>query len=128
MLSNRAIDRISEMLVLRRTGMEQDWDVELADAGRLSEFVDVYARPDLSREDKAALMALILASVDRDVEANGRAPAAWDLISVHIQADWDLHESRVRYWRCDDTDDPDSWFHLTPYVRRLAPRRAKPDA
>jgi len=52
------------LLLLPTSGKEQDWDIELADAIRLDEFLNVLDHQHLSDDQKHALMALIIASYD----------------------------------------------------------------
>jgi hypothetical protein len=120
MLKNSSIDKLTTLLSLKSTGLEQDWDVELADENRIGEFISVYEESSLSSDDKLALMSLTLASVDRYIELNSKLPHEWDRIVNILLQERDLHEETVAYWRRDDDDDPEAWFCLTPYIRTLS--------
>jgi hypothetical protein len=119
MLKSSSIDRLTALLALNSTGLEQDWDVELADEKRIGEFLATYEGSSLSPDDKFALMALILASADRYVELKSNAPHEWDRIADILLQERDLHEKTIAYWRRDGDDDPEAWFHLTPHIRTL---------
>ena len=119
MLKSSSIDKLTTLLTLKSTGLEQDWDVELADENRIGEFLLAYQGPSLSPDDKFALMALMLASVDRYIELNSKMPEEWDRVADILLRERDLHEKTVAYWRRDDDDDPEAWFHLTPHIRAV---------
>jgi hypothetical protein len=120
MLKRTSIEKLTTLLALPATGQEQDWEAELADKNRVSEFLMTYEKVPLSTDDKFALMALMLASVDRHVEVNLRVPGEWRRIADILIEERELHQETISYWRCDDDDDPQAWFHLTPHIRALS--------
>ncbi len=120
MPKSSSTDRLTKLLALPATGQEQDWEIELANGQRIAEFLAAYEEMTLSADDKLALMALILASVDQYIESESRAPAEWHTIADLLLEERELHRETVSYWRCDDGgDDPRMWFSLTPHVRAL---------
>ena len=119
MLTKQSIDKLTALLALPATGQEQDWEIELADKDRISDFLMAHKRAALSSDDKVALMALLLASVDRHIEATSRPPKEWTEIAEILIQERGLHQETVAYWRRDDDDDPEMWFYLTPHVRAL---------
>jgi len=119
MLKKTSIDKLTALLALPATGLEQDWEVELADENRVGEFLMAYEELGLSPDDKFALMALILASVDHYVAAKSSVPDEWKRITTVLIKERELHQETISYWRCDDDDEPQAWFHLTLYIRAL---------
>jgi riboflavin kinase/FMN adenylyltransferase len=59
-----AVARLNQLLDLPASGREQDWEIELADPERLPEFLDAFESASLTMEERAALGALIVGSVD----------------------------------------------------------------
>lgn len=118
-LQRSSLEKLENLLRLPASGYEQDWDVELADAGRVGEFLRTYDEVQLTADDKVALMALILASVDRFLGAEERAPEEWLRIRALLEKDHPLHSATTKYWACEETEDPESWFSITPLVRGL---------
>jgi hypothetical protein len=125
MLQRTSLEKLESLLALPASGHEQDWEVELADPSRVGEFLEVYETAPLTADDKVALMALILASVDRYLGVEGRAPEEWTRIAVLLTDDHALHRETTSYWACDGTDDPEGWFSLTPFVRAVVTRWLK---
>jgi len=119
MLSKGSIEKLTKLLELPATGLEQDWEVELANASRVAEFVEAYELGSMDDADRFALMTLTLASIDRFIADEGRPPASWERVGALLTRDAELHRETVSYWACEGEDDPDSWFHLTPHVRKL---------
>ena len=119
MLTKASIEKLNSLLALPATGGEQDWDVELADSGRLDEFVAAYSNVELTAADRIALMALILASVDSYLDQRHALPTAWSSVSELLHRDEELHRQTTEYWRREGEEDPEGWFQLTPHIRQL---------
>lgn len=123
MLTKDSMDKLTSLLALPATGAEQDWEVELANPTRIDEFVAAYPLASLSSSDRFALMALILASVDEFLAEEDKLPGAWVRICEVLNKESSLHEPSVSYWCCEEEDDPDAWFHLTPHIREIGETR-----
>ena len=120
-LTKKAIESVSQKLALPFTGIEQDWEVELADSERVNEFVSFYKDTVLSSNEKKALMSLIFASYDdflneRDIDENG----LWSEIVLLIQSDKDLFKELLNYWGLDGETSPENYFKITPLVRKFS--------
>lgn len=119
-LTREAIDFISQKLSLPFTGVEQDWEIELSDPERVSEFVSFYKKETLSSEEKKALMALIFASYeDLLTEFEVDKNELWLEIVLLIQSDRALFEELLNYWRLDGETSPENYFRITPLVRTI---------
>lgn len=116
---NSAARRICDLFALPATGFEQDWDVELADADRIDEFLRAYEEQNLTDAERTALMSLVIASADAYVAERGVLPERWSDVGRLLLRDEELHKSALEYWRVPDEEDPDGWFHITPALRAL---------
>ncbi len=119
-LTKSSIALLTKALKLPATGSEQDWDIELADASRIREFLVAYQTMSLSPDDRFALMALVVGSVDRALDAGRETPPEWPAIAELLARERELHASTLVYWACEGESDPDSQFHITPLIRALA--------
>jgi hypothetical protein len=63
-LTIEAITSLNRALHLPATGREQDWDIELEDMNRVGEFIGYLADHPLNDDEKRALMALIVSSLE----------------------------------------------------------------
>ena len=99
-LDEKSIRRINRMLSLPVTGHEQDWDLEMSDPTRLSEFIALYRRAGDNFEvrDKQALMALILASCQEAIQRDSIAPSVAMEIRVLLEQDFEIHRELISYW------------------------------
>ncbi|MGN6277819.1 MAG: hypothetical protein ACTHJR_11710 [Sphingomonas sp.] len=61
--SAQAVDHLNALLDLPATGREQDWEVELADAARLDEWVELLDGGSLEQSDRSALALLMTCSI-----------------------------------------------------------------
>jgi len=120
-LDRKAIESLNSKLSLPITGLEQDWDVELADPKRLGEFISFYQRTALSFDEKKALMSLILASYDELLNKNGISKnELWHEIASLIRSEKELFRELLDYWALKKEIDPENYFKLTPLIRGIA--------
>ena len=120
-LTKEAIESISQKLSLPFTGVEQDWEVELASSERVNEFVSFYQGTLLSLEEKKALMSLVFASYDdylneHEIDKN----ELWSEIVFLVQSDKDLFKELINYWSLEGETSPENYFKITPLVRGIS--------
>lgn len=75
----------------------QDWGIVNADSGRLEEFVHIYESEPLTRVERSAMAALVLASANERLEDDPQADLAQVasvLPRIELDAAWELE-----YWR-----------------------------
>ena len=117
-LKQSAIEYLNRLLHLPATGKEQDWDIELADATRLDDFLNVLDHQHLSDDQKQALMALIIASYD---DFLGLGQSAFDpyreRIALHLQKNPLLYEDLLNYWALWGDDNSENLWNVTPFIR-----------
>lgn len=114
-----AIARLTQLLNLPDWG--QDWEIEVAAAARVGEFLDVYESHTLEEDERFALMELIIASYD-DLLREGRTDEAerhGGRLRRHLLEHFDLHGYTVQYWALPDEDDAENVFPVTPLVRQV---------
>lgn len=115
----QAINNLNNALKLPATGQEQDWDIELADAKRIQEFMSLYSERDWSEDELFAFMSLIIASYDDVIREHGHQPETWSQIANLIFQQPTLHRSTLEYWACLDEEIPEYRFHISPYIREV---------
>lgn len=120
-LTKEAIESISQKLSLPFTGVEQDWEVELASSERVNEFVSFYQGTSLSSEEKKALMSLVFASYDdylneHEIDKN----ELWSEIVLLVQSDKALFKELINYWSLEGETSPENYFKITPLVRGIS--------
>ena len=103
-----AVQSLRDRLTLRAV-TEKDWAIHAADADRVGEFCTVYQTANLDADEKFALMALIVASLDDCL--NMTPPKECDpslgLIVEHLlRQDFALHRDTVALWCRWDADAP----------------------
>lgn len=120
LLKKEAIESLNDKLSLPATGIEQDWEVELADPNRVTEFLSYYKNHTLSSDEKKALMSLILASYDDFLhEKNSNTVQIWNDIKQTIESDHDLLTDLINYWSLPDEADSQNWFKITSLIRNI---------
>lgn len=118
-LNKSSIKFLNNELKLPAKGDEQDWDLELADANRLKDFLLLYNDRRLSDDDKIALMSLILASYDERLQTGENCKEINDQLSHIFQQDYSLMEDLLKYWGLMDENDSNDHYALTPVIKEI---------
>jgi hypothetical protein len=94
-----AQDQINILLNLSATGVEQDWEIELADASRVDEMVDVFeAQAELDMEGKCALALLIISSMEEAHEAGILKNSSVEKMANMLLKNPAVHAKMNFYW------------------------------
>ncbi len=96
----------------------QDWDIEVADAGRVAEFVQEYGDLNFDDDDRFTLMGLILGSLDDAVRSGLPCAEVQRQLDEILRRDMQLHAAHIHYWACVESEGGDG-FHITPWMRWL---------
>jgi len=109
---------LNKILDWNYTGKEQDWDLELANANRISDFIRILSNEQLTIPEKYATMSLIFASFDDLLNADAsNASALWEEITNLINQNKPIYADILDYWALPDEKNDKDWFAITPLVR-----------
>lgn len=119
-LKKEIIEQLSKELLLPYTGIEQDWDIEMADSNRINDFLKFYQQNDLSVDEKIAVMSLILASYEdflneNDLEIDNR----WKDVSPILETERVIFVDLINYWSLSNEVEEDNLFRITPLMRKI---------
>jgi hypothetical protein len=115
--TKEAITTLNRVLHLPATGREQDWDIELADPDRTSEFTAYLENNTLNEDERRALMALILGSLEDLAQKEEVSTKLADRIKRLLRADTTLYADLIKRWGPRE-DDPDG-FAISAMVGSL---------
>lgn len=119
-VTRAASEHLNAALHLHPHPFCQDWEIELADADRVAEFLELYEGGELDDDQAFALMSLIVASYDDLLQLGRSDEQTWRRIRQHLVERFALHAYTVQYWSLpDEDDDPDHLFLTTPRMRDL---------
>lgn len=104
-----AIQSLTRRLKLLPYWTSDDWALEAAEPARIREFCQFYvsARPPLTADEKFALMALIVASLDDylvQTPPSERDPALCAQVERLLRRDYSLHAPTIESWCHEDSD------------------------
>lgn len=113
------IVHLNNLLNLPVKGDEQDWDIELADPARLSEFLATFKAFHLTLSVKKAFLALIIASYDQLLQYDpDDDDFYWASIKGLMDAEKHEHIALLKYWSLEDSlYNEDDVFPVTPRIR-----------
>lgn len=117
--NTKAIQYLNTALRLPASGHEQDWEIELADANRLNEFVSFYENNELPEEVNVALMSLIVASLDEFMSDGRNDKTLLEKIKNLLKSDSNLHSETIKYWSLLQYEDQCDSFEVTKFIRSL---------
>ena len=119
-VKKEVIEQLSEELSLPYTGVEQDWDIEMADPGRVDDFNEFYAENELSVDKKVAVMSLLLASYEDYLCENDLVvDSKWSKIESMLISEMPIFKDLIDYWSLNDNSTRGDVFHITPLVREI---------
>lgn len=114
------ITYLNKLLNLPATGDEQDWDIELADPARLSEFLVTFKALALTPSVKKAFLALIIASYDDLLQYDpDEDDFYWTSIKRIIEPESQEHLALLQYWAFGNLqiEENNTKFLVTSRVR-----------
>lgn len=120
LFDRKVIEFLNEQLLLPFDSLVQDWDIEMADASRIIEFITFYKNNSLSKLEKKGLMSLIIASFDDYLNENNNENEIenlWNLISVLIQNELELFLELIQYW--SSKNEAEDSFKIARYLETL---------
>ncbi|MGF0470739.1 hypothetical protein ACQQ6W_13975 [Lysinibacillus fusiformis] len=98
----------------------QDWEYEVSDSSRITKLLYDYENIELNKEEKFALMIIIISSFnDAIVEGEAEEDSA-SLIRYHLLQDISIHRNTIYYWSMLDEDDLENCHAVTAFVREIA--------
>jgi hypothetical protein len=119
-LKKHVIEKLSKDLLLPYTGVEQDWELEMADSKRLNEFVNFYKTNNLSDDEKMGLMSLILASYDDSLnEKNLKVDGEWNAIREVLEFEKKFYSDLLNEWGLPGETSYENIFKITPLIRKI---------
>lgn len=119
-LKKEIIEQLSKELSLPFTGIEQDWDIEMANSSRISEFLKFYQQNNLSTDEKVAIMSLILASYENFLNENDlEIDYRWNEIKTILESEKSIFIDLVAYWSLRNEIKEDNFFQITPLMRNV---------
>lgn len=113
-----AIDTLARRFGLPNDPGMQDWPWQVADAGRLDEFLAAYEDEGLDEDERFTLMEIMLQSFEDLGQSIGFDPR-WHRTLEILDRNIDLHANTVWYWSALENDDADDQWLVTPFMRRI---------
>jgi hypothetical protein len=108
---------LNKLLKLNASGNEQDWDIELADYKRVTEFIEIADSANLSLPERYAIVELILASYDDYLTNEGNDEGIWKGIVKVLDAHFELYVDTLNYWALTQETTVNNIFEITPQAR-----------
>jgi hypothetical protein len=130
-----AIDSLANRFGLPNSPEMQDWEWEVADSNRISEFLAAYESGELTEDEKFVLMEIILQSSE-DSDESFLKSTTWKKILALIEQNIKIHVSSVWYWANLEEDNLEDSWRITSFMRQtlekhkeqFAQQDAPPDA
>jgi hypothetical protein len=121
-------------LPLDESAFQHGWEIMCDFGERTEEFLAHYeTASDLTDDDRFALMAMMVCSLNDRIAKTGSDPRLAERLSKQLAAYFALHEWTVFYWCCwanapELDPDPDYIFPVTPLMRAIwCEHRGLPD-
>jgi len=105
---------VADAMGVRCEPWMQDWPLEVADSGRIEEFLAHYEKEERP-EHRLAIAVLITASLDEAFSLAPPQKALLDRVGPGLKA----YPQVVEYWSCPDANTDEQLFAITPWIRGL---------
>ena len=112
-----AIQSLAKRFNLPNTPTMQDWEYEVADSNRISEFLQAYVEEQFNEDEKFVLMEILIQSFadsDRDLTQD----IDWQCLLNLLEKNIALHATTICYWSFGNIAYDLCWA-VTPYLRRI---------
>jgi hypothetical protein len=123
--TREAINSLAARLGLPTGPDMQDWEIMVADASRLTEFLAALEGGDLTADEQFTLAQVVMqcfeqTCVEMEEDGDGRpdAPEGWERFVVVLRARPELHAYTLAYWASYESELADA-FCMTRFVRPL---------
>lgn len=94
-------------------------EYEVSDSSKVGEFLYAYKNIELNKEEKFALMMIIISSYN-DAIIEGKVEKSWaSFIRYHLLEDINIHKNSIYYWALLDEDDLENCFAITTLIREI---------
>jgi len=113
-----AIEKLAATFSLPNTPDMQDWEWEVADQGRIEEFLSEYKNGTLTDDEKFTLLEILLQSFEES-ELDLSANKFWKELLELIRTNYKLHEYTVWYWSAFESENEEEQWRITPFMREL---------
>lgn len=119
-LKKEIIEQLSKELLLPYTGIEQDWDIEMADSKRIDEFIDFYCHKDLSVDKRIAVISLILSSYEDFLSENDlKVDHRWNTIRFILESERDICFDLIEHWSFSNEIENNDEFRITSLIKDI---------
>lgn len=113
-----AIEKLAATFSLPNTPDMQDWELEVADPGRIEEFINEYKNGVLTDDEKFTLLEMLLQSFEES-ELNLSTNKYWKELLELIRNNYKLHEYTIWYWSSFEAENEEEQWRITPFMREL---------
>ncbi|MFB9326415.1 hypothetical protein ACFFSY_10860 [Paenibacillus aurantiacus] len=118
-VTREAIYKLVEKLDLPEPDeFSQDWEYEAANTSRIDEFLFFYENGQLERNEKFALMIVVISSFDDLLSEKGMEFTVWEQIKRILMSDSEIHMNTILYWSRVEEELEGSW-EITSYMREV---------
>ena len=96
---------------------DQDYEYTACTVEELSEYLELYTRPDTTPHEKRVLGCFLLQSLCDYIASFGTPHVEQDRIFELLHTDENIHRSEIDYWKSMDEPGPNDWPEIAVYLR-----------
>lgn len=102
----------------------QDWELEVANASQLPQYIDYYKTKKQNVNEATTLMRIILEAYNDYLEMGFKEDTYGTEIKVLLENEYRFHEETIKTYACEN-DDLEDCFAITPFIRTIRDGRVK---
>lgn len=113
-----AIASLASRFALPNNSDMQDWELEVSDPKRISEFLDCYESGGLNEKECFTIMETILHSYE-ELEDSEKEDVFRPRILLALENNLNLHFYSVWDWSIWESEEKRMHWKITPYMRKI---------
>jgi len=120
-VTKEAVDSLTQKLDLpKNDGFSQDWEYEVSDSSKVEEFLYSYENLGLNKDEKYALMTIIISSYNDAIEEGTMDERTKEKIKFLLLSEVDIHRNIILNWAMLDEEDIENCYAIAPFMREVA--------
>lgn len=116
--TKRAINSLASRFSLPNHDGMQDWEYEVADHERISDFFEVYKNELTLEDEKFVLLEMLLQSFE-DSAIDLHSCKDWHELLKLAGTRFSIHSYTLWYWSCFGLSENEEMFRVSPFIRGI---------
>ena len=116
----KAVDSVLSKLGIdpksRYSEQDQDYEYTTCVLDELERYIDLYAQPETTDEEKRLLGCYFLECLNEHIGSYGQKHKKQNFVFELLNNDIEIHETELEYWSSTPDSNEENWWYITKYI------------